>query len=277
MKKSKYLKLLHNGNNSKTILISINNNKYVIKRYYMESSLEFLREFDILRSLDHKNIIKPVNITRFIAFSFDFVGKSLRSFILNKKLLKENVKSYSLQIVKGLRYIHSKDIIHFDLKPENIIIKNNIVKIIDFGSAKYINEVIKAQDFTNTYTSLEYLLSLSTAHYFKDIWSFGCIFYEMIFYRHIFENENTFKLVFEILKVFGSPTKESYKNLNVKHLDFFKIFGYSSDMFDQRLEKSDEKLKIIVKKMFEMNPFDRITAKDLLYELEEYFKQNYYN
>lgn len=43
---------------------------------------------------------------------------------------------YLFQILQGLIYLKSKGIIHRDIKPENIVIKNDIIKIIDFGSSK---------------------------------------------------------------------------------------------------------------------------------------------
>lgn len=261
--KVRVLRLLHQGNNSKTMLGVVSGRECVIKKYYARNAPEFLREKEALKLLHHPNVLCPFYTGRTKTLATDFVGETLRSFISRKDISAENLAKYSLQIIKALEHIHSKGLVHFDLKPENIVVRGDDLKIIDFGSAKYENEVIEANDLTNAYASLEYLVGLKTAHSFKDIWSFGCIFYEMICYEHLLHSKNTFKLVDEMLRVFGSPDKPAYSDLQIKHLDFVNVFGAVQTKYNEKFSKVDQKYHQIFIEVFKMNPRERISAKGL--------------
>ncbi|ELA42346.1 CMGC protein kinase [Vittaforma corneae ATCC 50505] len=271
-KRIKVLQLLHQGNNSKTVLGMISRKKCVVKKYYTRNSLEFLREKEILGSLNHPSILRLFYIGKTRTLATDFVGETLRSLISRKNIGTEELAKFSMQILNALEYIHSKGIVHFDIKPENIVICGDILKIIDFDSAKYEHEIIKINNFTNTYTSLEYLVGLKTAHSFKDIWSFGCIFYEMVCYECLFKNGNAFKLVAEILQTFGSPDKSAYSDLQIKHLDFVNVFGITQKtQFHEKFSKISQKYHQILAEVFKMNPHERISAKRLKKDITKCF------
>lgn len=269
-RKIKVSGILHHGNSSNTVLGEILGRACVIKRYFAKNSEEFAREKEALKLLDHPAIIRPFYMGKTRTFATDFIGSSLRTLILSKGVTREALAAYAVQIAAGLSHIHSKGIVHFDLKPENIIVSGQTAKIIDFGSAKYENEAVKNGDFTPMYAPLEYLIGLTTAHLFKDIWSYGCVLYEMCCHEYLFENTNTFKLIAEILQVFGSPSAAAYADLEIKHLTFFNIFGHKKKTCE-RLEEADPRLQEVFSKIFQMNPSARITAADLAREIAGVF------
>jgi len=87
------------------------------------------------------------------------------------------------QILNGLAHMHMKKVIHRDLKPENILLRDGNVRICDFGSSKVIDE----KNFKNTpYVVSRYYrapeLILASNHYSDriDIWSVGCILFELM-------------------------------------------------------------------------------------------------
>lgn len=197
--------------------------KCLIKRYHCRNTGEFLRETEVLKVLNHSNIIKPFFFGNTRSYAMDFGGKVLRSFIENKSVSSEQAIAFASQIVDALNYLKASKIVHFDLKPENIVVYDETIKLIDFGSAKYENEKIALQDTTASYTSLEYLLGLQTAHAFKDIWSFGCIFYELLCFKQLVDADRAISAVSCILKTFGLQDESIFVGLDIKHLSLIHI------------------------------------------------------
>lgn len=265
---TKTKKILHNGNHSKAVLAKYKNTLCVIKKYYSRNTKEFEREKCILNEISHENIITPVFIGRSRTIALEPVGETLRKYITDGKINRDNAVCFAKQITAALQHIHNCNIIHFDLKPENIIICGNTVKLIDFGSAKFTNEDIEFIDTTVAYTSLEYLLGLKKAYSFKDIWSFGCILYEMITQETIFKTSNAFSLISEILDVFGSPERESFSELDVKHTDFINIYDRKDKNFNLIFGQFSIEITSLFRRIFEMSPLKRISAAELAQELK---------
>lgn len=265
---TKIQKILHNGNHSKAVLAKYKNTLCVIKKYYNRNTKEFEREKHILKQISHENIISPVFIGRSRTIVTDSVGMTLRNHMTDKKIDDDTILRFSRQIVQALSYLHSHKIVHFDLKPENIVICGDSVKLIDFGSAKFEDERIDFIDTTVSYTSLEYLVGLKIAYSFKDIWSFGCILYEMIKGETILKTTNTFSIIAEILDIFGSPNKESFSLLDIKHADFINIYERKETKFNLMFNQFNLHLISLFRKIFMMEPFERISADKLSQELE---------
>lgn len=105
------------------------------------------------------------------------------SIINNFNALPENVvRSYTFQILDGLAYLHSHEVIHRDLKAANVLVdRNGVCKLADFGTAKSVHE-LNGQSNTLTGTlnwmAPEIIKQLPYGRT-ADIWSFGCTVYEM--------------------------------------------------------------------------------------------------
>ena len=86
-------------------------------------------------------------------------------------------------ILKGVEYCHERNIIHNDLKPKNILIKEGIPKLCDFGSATELENSIKYilipnKEGTKGYMAPE-IWEEGRYSYKSDVWALGCIFYEL--------------------------------------------------------------------------------------------------
>ena len=130
-------------------------------------------------------------------------GKSLREYIekykKENKIIPENqIIRYMIDILQGIKYLHNSKIIHRDLKPDNIMLNNcGNAKIGDFGISKQLTDTVKyAKTAMGTlqYASLEVMKGEKYNHT-ADIWSLGCIFYELCCHRPPYIEENCFKLV----------------------------------------------------------------------------------
>ena len=152
----------------------------------------FLMEEWIARRINNAHVLKPCLQTRerhFIYVATEFIeGQTLTQWMIdNPKPDLETVRGIIEQVAKGLLAFHRQEMIHQDLRPENIMIENNgLVKIIDFGSTKVaglmeINSPLTHQDNLGTaqYTAPEYFLGELAASN-ADIFSLGVITYQML-------------------------------------------------------------------------------------------------
>jgi len=152
----------------------------------------FLMEEWIARRINNAHVLKPcmqIRNRHFIYVTTEFIeGQTLTQWMIdNPKPDLESVRVIVEQIAKGLLAFHRQEMIHQDLRPENIMIDNNgLVKIIDFGSTKVaglmeINSPLIHQDNLGTaqYTAPEYFLGELPANN-ADIFSLGVITYQML-------------------------------------------------------------------------------------------------
>jgi serine/threonine protein kinase len=167
------------------------------------------REFTLLKTVDHPNIIKLHDVyfdesSKNIYFMIDLYEKGDLSSLLNGKQIKEKyTKKYMRQIKDGLEYLYSKKILHRDLKPQNILVsRDNSLVITDFGFARYFDNDIMLQTICGSplYMAPEILLKRKYNN-ISDLWSVGVILYEMLFGSVPFESRNLVDLIHKIKKV----------------------------------------------------------------------------
>ena len=201
--------------------------QYAVKRNLVETETSFIgvpREVDVLNKLrHHPHIVRleqvafgqPFNGSCFsplagegrvsqrddaIHFVFRQAAYDLHRFVYGAIITDFSlIKRYMVNILLGLEYMHSQRIIHRDLKPSNILIfgdekdamgVGNIAKICDFGLAKpYTYQGHQTPNtVTSWYRAPEIALGYPHYDYKTDIWSVGCILYEMIAKRAFIPN-----------------------------------------------------------------------------------------
>ena len=190
-----------------------------------------LNEIRILASLSHKNIIgykdaffdeksKTLNIVMEFADGGD-MSKKIKYNLKHGLLFRENIIwNYLIQTLEGLNYLHEKNIIHRDLKSANIFLtKNGTIKIGDLNVSK-IAKVGMAYTQTGTpyYASPE--IWLDKPYDFKsDIWSLGCILYELCQLKPPFRGTSLKNLCYNIQRGIYEPIMSLYSD------DLRKIIG----------------------------------------------------
>ena len=190
-----------------------------------------LNEIRILASLSHKNIIgykdaffdqksKTLNIVMEFADDGDLATK-IKYNLKHKLHFQENtIWKYLIQILEGLNYLHEKKIIHRDLKSANIfLMKDTTIKIGDLNVSKY-NKLGMAYTQTGTpyYASPEIWLD-QPYDYKSDIWSLGCILYEICQLKPPFRGTSLKNLCINIQKGLYNPIPDYYSD------DMKKIIG----------------------------------------------------
>jgi NIMA (never in mitosis gene a)-related kinase len=111
----------------------------------------------------------------------DLKDKIDEHFYANKHFSKKEILDYFIQLCEGLLYLHSKKIIHRDIKSQNIFLKDNgKIRIGDFGLAKKIKNrnTIMTKVGTDSYMAPE-VIQGETYGKAADVWGIGCIIYEL--------------------------------------------------------------------------------------------------
>ncbi|KAH9417962.1 Serine/threonine-protein kinase Nek6 [Dermatophagoides pteronyssinus] len=176
----------------------INGQVVALKRLKMrriqngQTRMECMREILVLRRLNHSNIIK--HLDSFYAHNEIYMvleyadagdlSKMIRYLRVNNKLLSEMaILNYFTQICEALDYMHSKFIMHRDIKPANVLVmQNHTVKLADFGFSRLISsntENVITVVGTPYYMAPERHFQLKYS-FSADIWSMGCLLYELI-------------------------------------------------------------------------------------------------
>ncbi|NWR37475.1 NEK11 kinase, partial [Tachuris rubrigastra] len=119
-----------------------------------------------------------------------------------KTFTQSQVIDWFIQLLLGVNYMHERRILHRDLKAKNVFLKDNLLKIGDFGvSCLLVDSCDLATTFTGTphYMSPE-VLKHQGYNTKSDIWSLGCILYEMCCMNHAFTGQNFLSVVIKIVE-----------------------------------------------------------------------------
>ncbi|KAH9700878.1 hypothetical protein WN944_027937 [Citrus x changshan-huyou] len=177
-----------------------------------------LREIKLLRHLDHENVIAvrdvvPPPLRREftdVYIAAELMDTDLHQIIRsNQSLSEEHCQYFLYQLLRGLKYIHSANVIHRDLKPSNLLLNANCdLKICDFGLARPTseNEFMTEYVVTRWYRAPELLLNSSDYTAAIDVWSVGCIFMELMNRRPLFPGKDHVHQMRLLIELLGTPT-----------------------------------------------------------------------
>ncbi|NWH18344.1 NEK11 kinase, partial [Grus americana] len=168
-------------------------------------------EAQLLSKLDHPAIVKFY--ASFVERdSFCIITEYCEGGDLDLKIqeYKESGKIFTqrqiidwfIQLLLGVNYMHERRILHRDLKAKNIFLKNNLLKIGDFGVSCLL---MGSCDLATTFTGTPYYMSPEALKHQgyntkSDIWSLGCILYEMCCMNHAFTGHNFLSVVLKIVE-----------------------------------------------------------------------------
>ena len=185
------------------------NKNYAIKEIVFDKKQKktnIKREFSLLKKLNHPHIIKLHDViidTNYnnIYFIIDYYSKGDLSQFLKRRPLKEKYcKKYLKQLASGLEYLLSNNILHRDLKPQNILLTDAYdIKLTDFGFARIIdkNEMINTLCGSPMYMAPE-IINKRDYNIKSDLWSVGIIMYEMVYGNVPYKVSNFIELIKKI-------------------------------------------------------------------------------
>lgn len=219
----------------------------IIKKQKNQDSARMYLEVEILKKLIHPNIMQIYEFyedkKNFYIITELCEGGELFDMIVDKGSFNEDEAAWIMkQLLSAINYIHTNNIVHRDLKPENILLdakKNNIIKIIDWGTARFFEKNKKMNKVSGTpyYIAPEVLFEKYDEK--CDIWSCGVIMYILLCGYPPFNGENDNEILNRIKSGKYVFPEEEWENV------------------------SDE-AKDIITNMLQFNPTERYSASQCL-------------
>lgn len=241
------------------------------------------REIMFLQELNanhHENIIRLLNVLKAdndkdIYLVFEYMEINLHA-VIRAKILEEVHKKYILyQVVKALKYMHTGDLLHRDMKPSNVLLNSDChVKLCDFGLARSVadtetaheNQVLTDYVATRWYRAPEILLGSTKYTKGVDMWSIGCILAELLGGQPLFPGESTMNQLEKVVEVTGYPSKADEKSIRSK---FTSTMLESLNVRKQRplsevFPQAGTDALDLLENLLQFNPEKRLTADEAL-------------
>ncbi|KAL1316741.1 hypothetical protein HN51_068891 [Arachis hypogaea] len=237
-----------------------------------------LREILLLRHMDHENIIAIKDIIRppkkdtfnDIYIVSDLMDIDLYHVLRSDQPLNHDHSQYFLyQLLRGLKYVHSANVLHRDLKPSNILLNANCdLKIADFGLARTTSETDFMTEYvvTRWYRAPELLLNCSDYTAAIDVWSVGCIFGEIMTREPLFPGKDYVHQLRLITELIGSPDDASLGFLRSENAKRYvrQLPQCRKQKFSARFPNMSADALDLLEKMLIFDPHKRITVDEAL-------------
>lgn len=188
------------------------------KRAFYQQALLEIRILQYLNANDKKDQNHIVRMKRHfewrnhLCISYELLSMNLYELLRNQNFAGVSlnlVRKFAVQILTALRFLNRSDIsiVHCDLKPENIVLKNSkrsALKLIDFGSSCFSNQKTYSYIQSRFYRSPEVLLGVPYQTSI-DMWSLGCLLVEMHTGQPLFDGLTEHEQVCKLADVLGPP------------------------------------------------------------------------
>nr|CAG4651072.1 EOG090X081V [Simocephalus serrulatus] len=233
-----------------------------------------LREICLLKELKHHNIVRLHDVLhsdKKLTLVFEHCDQDLKKYFdsLNGEIDSDQVQSLMYQLLRGLAFCHSKNVLHRDLKPQNLLInKNGELKLADFGLARAFGIPVRcysAEVVTLWYRPPDVLFGAKLYTTSIDMWSAGCIFAELANAgRPLFPGSDIDDQLKRIFKLLGTPSEDAWPGIT--QLPDFKPFpAYQpTTSYVQVVPKMNPKGRDLLQKLLICNPVLRLSADEAM-------------
>uniref|UniRef100_A0ACD5W1B6 Uncharacterized protein n=1 Tax=Avena sativa TaxID=4498 RepID=A0ACD5W1B6_AVESA len=256
---------------------------------HISDAARILREIKLLRLLRHPDIVEIKHIMlppsrrdfKDIYVVFELMESDLHQVIkANDDLTKEHYQFFLYQLLRALKYIHTANVYHRDLKPKNILANSNCkLKICDFGLARVAFNDTPTTIFWTDYVATRWYRApeLCGSFFSKytpaiDVWSIGCIFAEVLTGKPLFPGKNVVHQLDLMTDLLGTPSLDTISRVRNE-----KARRYLSSMrkkepipFSQKFPNADRLALDLLQRLLAFDPKDRPTAEESL--SHPYFK-----
>ncbi|KAI9083483.1 hypothetical protein K1719_034425 [Acacia pycnantha] len=256
---------------------------------HISDAIRILREVKLLRLLRHpdivdiKRIMLPPSKREFkdIYVVFELMESDLHQVIkANDDLTREHHQFFLYQMLRALKYMHTANVYHRDLKPKNILANANCkLKVCDFGLARVAFSDAPTTIFWTDYVATRWYRApeLCGSFFSKytpaiDIWSIGCIFAEVLSGKPLFPGKSVVHQLDLITDLLGTPSPETITGVrNEKARKYLTEMSKKSPVpFEQKFPNADPLALRLLQRLLAFDPKDRPTAEEAL--ADPYFK-----
>ncbi|CAA6667387.1 unnamed protein product [Spirodela intermedia] len=243
---------------------------------YEPESVRFMaREIQILRRLNHPNIVKlegviTSRLSCCIYLVFEYMEHDLSglSSCPDIQFSESQVKCYMRQLLSGLEHCHSQGIMHRDIKGSNLLVNNEgILKIADFGLANsYLGQKqpLTSRVVTLWYRPPELLLGSTDYGASVDLWSVGCVFGEVLLGKPILQGRTEVEQLHKIFKLCGSPPDEYWRKSKLPHATIFKPHQPYKSCLKETCKGFPDCAFSLIETLLSVEPYKRGTASSAL-------------
>nr|XP_017248036.1 PREDICTED: mitogen-activated protein kinase 9-like isoform X2 [Daucus carota subsp. sativus] len=250
---------------------------------HVSDATRILREIKLLRLLKHPDIVEIKHIMlppsrrefRDIYVVFELMESDLHQVIrANDDLTPEHHQFFLYQLLRSLKYMHSANVFHRDLKPKNILANADCkLKICDFGLARVsFNDAPSAIFWTDYVATRWYRAPELCGSFFSkytpaiDIWSIGCIFAEMLTGRPLFPGKNVVHQLDLMTDLLGTSPPETIARIrNEKARRYLNSMRRKQPVpFSQKFPKADPLALRLLERLLSFDPKDRPSAAEAL-------------
>ncbi|XP_026922464.1 MAPK/MAK/MRK overlapping kinase isoform X2 [Acinonyx jubatus] len=248
--------------------------KQMKQRFESIEQVNSLREIQALRRLNpHPNILTLHEVvfdrkSGSLALICELMDMNIYELIRGRRhpLPEKRITCYMYQLCKSLDHMHRNGIFHRDVKPENILIKQDVLKLGDFGSCRSVCSKQPYTEYISTrwYRAPECLLTDGFYTYKMDLWSAGCVLYEIASLQPLFPGANELDQISKIHDVIGTPAEKTlskFKQSRAMSFDFPFKKGSGIPLLTANLSP---KCLSLLHAMVAYDPDERITAHQAL-------------
>ncbi|CAL9013192.1 unnamed protein product [Prunus brigantina] len=256
---------------------------------HISDAARILREIKLLRLLRHPDIVEIKHIMlppsrrdfKDIYVVFELMESDLHQVIkANDDLTREHYQFFLYQLLRALKYIHTANVYHRDLKPKNILANANCkLKICDFGLARVAFNDTPTTIFWTDYVATRWYRApeLCGSFFSKytpaiDIWSIGCIFAEVLTGKPLFPGKNVVHQLDLMTDLLGTPSLDTISRVrNEKARRYLTSMRKKQPVsLAQKFPNADPLALRLLERLLAFDPKDRPTAEEAL--ADPYFK-----
>uniref|UniRef100_A0AC35TS83 Protein kinase domain-containing protein n=1 Tax=Rhabditophanes sp. KR3021 TaxID=114890 RepID=A0AC35TS83_9BILA len=266
-----------------------------ISKSQAKSEIDSIKEvqiLSILRKANHKNIVALHYLYRTtpqhgerkcVSLVFEYMPNSLYEVIKKSKngLDLFDIKMYAWQLFRAQAHLELLSIAHRDVKPQNILVDSvsGILKLGDFGSAKFMEEKAKSESYniTRYYRPPELLMGCKTYKSKVDVWSCGCVLGELMKGSILLRGRSTINQLQLIFECIGQPVESDIQAMSVSknlatHEDYLQNVKRGQEKKELKMSPfkdilgngADQELTELLSQILLFNPLDRLCGPDLL-------------